>query len=382
MVAGVTGRNKVLIAPDKFKGSLRASDVAAHLATGLQRGREGQIEVDCVPVADGGDGTLEALVAAGFRSRPARATGPTGEILDTTYARAGRTTCVELASVCGLARVPAGRLDPLGSTSFGVGQLIATALDTGCREVVIWIGGSASTDGGAGMMQALGARLLDEHGTSLPPGRGVLAHVTSLDLSRLHAAVAEVQFVVACDVDNPLVGPTGAAAVYGPQKGASAEEVQILDNWLRRWASVVTAATGHDWATRPGAGAAGGVGFAALALLGATVRSGVDLLLELVNFETHLAGAVLVVTGEGSLDEQTLHGKAVAGVAAAAASARVPVVAAAGRVVLPPRRLALAGLEKAYALADYEPDPMVCMSEAPRLLAELGALIGDEWLTR
>jgi glycerate 2-kinase len=370
---------RVVVAPDKFKGSLTAAQVAARVAAGLARAAPG-VEVAQVPVADGGDGTLDAAVSAGYRRVPVRAEGPTGEPVDTAYAERDGVAVVELADVSGLSRLPGGRLAARTASSYGTGQVIRAALDAGCRRIVLGIGGSASTDGGAGMVQALGGRLLDAHGGEVGRGGAALGAVRSLDLTGLHPALPDTEVVVASDVDNPLLGPRGAAAVYGPQKGASPAEVATLDAALARWAEAVHRATGLDAAGTPGAGAAGGVGFAALAILGARLRPGIDLVLELVGFPAALPGARLVITGEGSLDAQTLHGKAPAGVAAAARSASIPVVAVAGRSLLSPADLEPAGIQAAYALTDIEPDPDRCMTDAGPLLERLAMTVAADWL--
>jgi glycerate 2-kinase len=371
---------RVVVAPDKFKGSLTAPQVAARVAAGLTRAAPG-VEVVQVPVADGGDGTLEAALSAGFRRVPVRAEGPTGEPVDTAYAERDGVAVVELADVSGLGRLPGGRPAPLTASSYGTGQVIRAALDAGCRRIVLGIGGSASTDGGAGMVQALGGRLLDAGNRDVGRGGAALAAVRSLDLAGLHPALQQAEILVASDVDNPLLGPRGAAAVYGPQKGASPTDVAELDAALARWADAVHRATGIDAAPTPGAGAAGGVGFAALAVLGARLQPGIDLILDLVRFREALAGARLVVTGEGSLDAQTLHGKAPAGVAAAARSAGVPVVAVAGRSLLSAAELEPAGILAAYPLSDLEPDPRRSMAEAGPLLERLAAKVARDWVT-
>jgi glycerate kinase len=371
---------RVVVAPDKFKGSLTAAQVADRVAAGLTRAAPG-VEVAKVPVADGGDGTLEAALSAGYRRVPVRAEGPTGEPVATAYAEFDGVAVVELADVSGLRRLPGGRLAAGTASSYGTGQVTRAALDAGCRRIVLGIGGSACTDGGAGMVQALGGRLRDAAGGEVGRGGAALAAVESLDLAGLHPALRQTQVVVASDVDNPLLGPRGAAAVYGPQKGASPAEVAALDAALARWAEAVHRATGVDAAGTPGAGAAGGVGFAALAVLGATLRPGIGLLLDLVGFPAALAGARLVITGEGSLDAQTLHGKAPAGVAAAARAAGNPVVAVAGRALLSPAELEAAGIQAAYALTDIEPDPDRCMTEAGPLLERLAAKVAADWVT-
>lgn len=368
----------VVVAPDKFKGSLSAIDVAAHVAAGLTRAAP-DVTVAQVPVADGGDGTVAAALAAGFRRVPVRAGGPTGAPVDTAYAERDGVAVVELADASGLGRLPGGRFEPRTASSYGTGEVLRAALDAGCRQIVLGIGGSASTDGGAGLVQALGARLYDRDGAELARGGAALAGLDRMDLAGLHPAVPATKITVASDVDNPLLGPHGAAVVYGPQKGASPQDVAALDAALARWAAAVRVATGHDLAARPGAGAAGGVGYAALAILGAGLRPGIDLVLELVGLEQQLAGAQLVITGEGSLDEQTLRGKAPAGVARAAQTAGVPVVCVAGRIRLTDEQIHSMGVRAAYALTELEPDLQRCMSEAGPLLERLAARIGHDW---
>ena len=319
-----------------------------------------------------------------FRSE---STGPTGEPVDTGYAVRDGVAVVELADACGLNRLPAGQLAPLTATSTGFGEVIAAALDAGCRRVILGIGGSASTDGGAGMLTALGMRISGADGVDVPPGGGALKQVDHLDVTGLHPAVRDTEFVLASDVDNPLLGGNGAAAVYGPQKGASPADVVTLDDGLRHWSMTVADAMsvpvgpfGHPAAELPGAGAAGGVGFAAMAVLHARSRSGIDLLLELTGFSRRLAGARLVITGEGSLDAQTLRGKAPAGVAAAARTAGVPVVVVAGRNLLTENERTAAGISAVYTLLDLESDPARCMTEAACLLQRLAHRIAEDWL--
>ncbi|MFI6827043.1 glycerate kinase [Kribbella sp. NPDC050241] len=349
---------RAIVASDKFKGSLTSAEVAAAVGAGLRRVHP-DLTVVSVPVADGGDGTLAAAVAAGFHLVPVTASGPTGEPVKTGFARRGDVAVVELADVSGLVRLPGGVPAPMTATSRGTGELMAAAIDDGCTRVILGIGGSASTDGGAGIVTALG-------GTA------------ALDLRALRERMDGIEVVVACDVDNPLTGATGAAAVYGPQKGASPEQVEELDAALARWADLVARETGQDLRDAPGAGAAGGVGFAALALLGAELRPGIELVLELVGFHEQLQNADLVITGEGALDEQTLHGKAVAGVAAAAAG--IPVVVVCGSNKLNPERLRSAGVVAAYALTDLEPDVRRCIAEPVPLLQRLGERIAADHL--
>lgn len=370
---------RILIAPDKFKGSLTAPEVADAVATGVLR-RRPEAEVHRTPVADGGDGTVQAALVGGYRRVPVRVTGPLGDPVDTEIAVDGDTAVVELASASGLALLDADDLAPLAASSEGTGELIGAALDAGARRVLLGVGGSASNDGGAGMLVALGATVLDGAGNPLPPGGGPLSEMSAVDFSGLDARLAETEFVLASDVDNPLTGTHGAARVYGPQKGALPEQLGVLDSALSRWAEAVVAAGGRDVAGEPGAGAAGGVGFAALAVLAARRRAGTDVILELVGFDDHLGGSSLVVTGEGSLDEQTLRGKAPAGVAARAVNAGVPVVAVAGRCELTSERLRGAGFAGVYTVADLQPDTERAMNEAAALLETLGERLADEWL--
>jgi glycerate kinase len=370
--------NHVLIASDKFKGSLTAAEVGAAVGRGLRTSRPG-LDVVTVPVADGGDGTLAAAIAAGYESVPVSASGPTGLPVATSYARFGDRAVVEMADISGLSRLPSG-LAPLTASSRGTGEVMVAALDAGCRQFVLGIGGSAGTDGGAGLVSGLGARLLDADDQEIADGGAALAGIARLDLRGLHPGLAGAEIVVACDVDNPLTGPNGAAAVYGPQKGASPDDIARLDGALDRWADAVAVATGTDFRDNPGAGAAGGVGFAAIALLGAQLRPGIDLVLDLVGFHRQLAGASLVITGEGSLDEQTLSGKAPAGVAAAAVAAGIPVVAVCGRSLLTVEQWRAAGISAVYSLSDIEPDPSRSMANAAPLLERLAETIAADQL--
>ena len=370
---------RVVLAPDKFKGSLTAVEVAEALSAGMLDVVPG-LETVMLPVADGGDGTVAVALSAGFDKIMVDAVGPTGEPVRAPYALNGDLAVVELAAVVGLSMLPGGRLDPLGSSTYGLGLVIADAIRRGATRIVLGLGGSASTDGGAGMVQALGARLLDSDGHDLPPGGGNLGDLERLDLAPLRATLGTVTLIVASDVDNPLLGPHGAAAVFGPQKGATPQQVEALERGLWHWSRAVSNAIGRDDVERAGAAAAGGTGFAASALLNAEIDSGIELILDLIDFDRRIAGADLVVTGEGSLDEQSLEGKAPVGVAAAAVRAGIPVVAVAGRLQLSPPRLHEAGISAAYALADLEPDLGRSIANASSLLRRIGAQIAKEWL--
>jgi glycerate kinase len=368
---------RVVVAPDKFKGSATAPEVAAALAAGLRAARP-DIDVAAVPVADGGDGTVAAALAAGFAPVRTTAEGPTGAPVQTTFGLRDATAVIDLADVAGLRRLPESGSAPLRASTYGVGQVIAAALDSGATTIVLGIGGSATTDGGAGMVQALGVGLADERGQDIPRGGAALARVAAVDPVGLDPRIAATRMLVASDVNNPLLGPSGAAAVFGPQKGASPDDVAVLDQALVRWAAITRSVTGVDAANAPGAGAAGGTGFAALAYLGAKLVPGAELMLDLIGFDAALAGAGLVITGEGSLDGQTLGGKAPVGVARAAGQRGVPVVVVAGRVELSPAEIAGAGFAAAYSLADIEPDPAASMARAAELLAAIGGQIAAD----
>ncbi|MEV5375305.1 glycerate kinase [Streptomyces nondiastaticus] len=376
----MTDAVRVLIAADKFKGSLTAAEVARHVAAGLRRGADAagrSLGITALPVADGGDGTVDAAVAAGFERREVRVTGPVGAPVTAAYALRGGTAVVEMAEASGLRRLPGGVTAPLTATTYGTGELLRAALDAGARTIVLGIGGSATTDGGAGMLSALGARLLDASGTPVRGGGAALAGLATADLSGLDPRLRAVELVLASDVDNPLTGPAGAAAVYGPQKGASADDVALLDAALAHYAAVLD---GGALAGAAGAGAAGGLGYGALAGLGAVFRPGIEVMLDVLGFAGALAGADLVITGEGSLDAQTLRGKAPAGVAAAARARGVRVVAVCGRLALPAEELSGAGIERAYALTSLEPDPARCMALAGPLLERTAERIAEDHL--
>ncbi|MFE2582573.1 glycerate kinase [Streptomyces sp. NPDC059378] len=373
---------RVLVAADKFKGSLTAVEVAERVTAGLRRVVP-DLRVEALPVADGGDGTVDAAVAAGFERREIRVAGPLGQEVTAAFALRGDTAVVEMAEASGLQRLPEGVFAPLTASTYGSGELLRGALDAGARTIVFGVGGSATTDGGAGMLSALGARFLDEEGEPVPPGGGGLDGLARADLSGLDPRLDSVELVLASDVDNPLTGPEGAPAVYGPQKGASPDDVEALDAALAHYAKVLEAAVGvraAEHAVAPGAGAAGGVGYGAL-LLGARFRPGIEVMLDVLGFAPALERADLVITGEGSLDEQTLHGKAPAGVAAAARAAGKEVVAVCGRLALPPEALGRAGIRRAYPLTDAEPDVATCIAEAGPILERVAAAIARDFLT-
>lgn len=325
---------KILISPDSFKGSLTATQAADAIAAGVRRALPGA-ELVLIPLADGGEGTVEALVrATGGRIVHASATDPLGNKIESFFGILGdgETAVVEMATASGLPLVPDDRRNPMLTTTYGTGELIRAALDAGCRKLILGIGGSATNDGGVGAVQALGGSFKDADGSEVGFGGGGLCRIRSIDLSSLDPRIAKTDIVVACDVDNPLTGPRGASAVFGPQKGATCEMVQELDSGLRNLAEVIRRDLGRDVEHVPGAGAAGGLGAASVAFLGARLKSGIAIVLQATHFADQLEGASLVITGEGKIDAQTLRGKTINGVLRAARSAGVPVLALGGSV--------------------------------------------------
>lgn len=366
----------VMVCLDKFRGSVTAAEACDAFATGLS-GVAPDVPVWRFPVADGGEGTAEALINAGYQRVEVEASGPTGEPVVASLAVQGFRAVIELAQVAGLHLAPSGAA--LTASTFGVGELLIAALDLGCHELVLAVGGSASTDGGAGMLAALGARLVDSEGHSLGRGGGELALLGALDLSGLDPRLEQSQIVLAADVDAVLLGRHGAAALYGPQKGADAAEVELLEAGLTRFAALVERSTGRDDSCRPGAGAAGGTGFAALAL-GARQQSGIDFVLDALALADWLSSASLVVVGEGSIDGQSLQGKAPVGVAALARRYQVPVVAVAGQIHIDPGQLQSVGITASYSLVDLAESVGEAMSNAKELLVIAGEMVAERYL--
>ncbi len=361
----------VLVAPDKFRGTLTAAQAAAAIAAGWRRG-DGTSTVEAVPVADGGEGTLDVLVESlGGERRTAVVRGPLGEDVEAEFGLVpggdgGTLGVVELARGSGLALIPPDRRDPLRATTRGTGELLLAARRAGAARLLVCLGGSATNDAGAGLAAALGIRLLDEAGHDLPPGGGALAGLARVDPSGLDPDMRGVPIDVACDVDNPLTGPAGASAVYGPQKGASPEAIAALDRALARFAAVVRRDLQVDVEWLPGAGAAGGAAAGLVAFLGARLRPGAEVVLEALGFGGRLAGADLVVTGEGTFDAQSLHGKAPAAVLRAAATAGIPAVVLCGRAEVGPPGVLVASLTERFGARE-------AMANAGALLADLAA---------
>lgn len=375
----MTAAGHVLIACDKFKGSLTQSQVAEALSAGL-RSAAPDLDVRTALVADGGEGTLAAAEAAGFTRHDLTVAGPTGQPNPTAFALHAGTAVVELADACGLQRLPGGVKAPLEASSRGLGEAVRAALDAGAERVVLGVGGSASTDGGTGMLRALGARFLDSAGNEVPEGGGGLRRLAQVDLSGLDPRIPDTRFVVACDVSTPLLGEQGCVELFSAQKGADEGDQQVLEYGLGRLATILAMATGRDDSGRPGAGAAGGVGFGAVAVLGAQVRAGLDVVLEFSGALDDLSSAALVVTGEGSLDDQSLHGKVPVAVAARCRESGVPVVAVCGRSTLSDRQAEGAGFAAVYPLSTLEPDRERCMAAAGSLLTQVGAEVAERHL--
>ncbi|ACO80460.1 Glycerate kinase [Azotobacter vinelandii CA] len=372
---------KIVIAPDSFKESLSAAEVAAAIAAGL-----GEVwpwaELLCRPMADGGEGTVEAVIAAvGGERRETLVRGPLGEPVAAHWGwiAESRSAVIEMAAASGLHLVPASRRDALRSCTYGTGELILAALEAGAERIVLGFGGSATNDAGSGMLRALGVRFEDAEGRPLPPGGAALAQLQRINPAGLDPRLAKVDFEVACDVDNPLCGPRGASHVFGPQKGATPEQVRQLDAALGRFADVCAATLGRDARDSAGSGAAGGIGFAARTFLGAAFRPGIELVAEVSGLEQAVIGADLVITGEGRIDEQTLHGKTPMGVAGIAKRHGVPVVALAGMLGEGYERLYGHGIDVAFSLAPGPISLASALAEAPVLLRRRAADIARLW---
>jgi glycerate kinase len=368
---------RVLVAPDKFKGTLSAPAAAAAIAAGWRRERP-QDDVVQVPIADGGEGTLEALVAArGGEVRRARVAGPLGDPVVAPFglveSPAGRAAVVELARASGLQLVAEGRRDALRSSTRGTGELVRAALREHVTEILVCIGGSASTDGGAGLAAALGARLLDAAGRAIGEGGAALLALDRVDVTSLEPTLRRVRVVVASDVDHPLTGPNGAARVFAPQKGASSEDVVLLERALAHYASVLLRDLGVDVRAMPGAGAAGGAGAGLIAFLGAHVRPGVEVVMEALDLAHRIALADVVLTGEGRLDDTSLRGKAPAGVLEAARSSGATVGVLCGRADVEPVGVRVWSLVERFGDRRAEED-------APRALEDLAAEVARDWV--
>lgn len=362
---------RVVVAPDSFKESLSAAHVAEAIAKGVREAAP-SAQLACIPMADGGEGSLDAVLAAtGGSRRQDTVFDANGRPCEASWGYLeGDTAFIEMAEAAGLERVPPSERRALHAGTYGVGQLVLKALDAGARRIVLGLGGSATTDGGAGLFQALGARLLNDRGEDLPPGGAALNQLARLDLSGLDPRLHDVQFEIAVDVDNPLCGERGAAAIFGPQKGASPEDVRTLDKGLARFAQICREASGRDESTTPGTGAAGGLGFVVKSFFSATFRPGVELIAELTGLEQALEGADLVFTGEGRMDRQTLLGKTPAGVARYAKRHGAPVIALAGSLGEGYEALYDVGITAAFSVVSGPMTLEQACQDASRLLQE------------
>lgn len=325
---------KIVIAPDSFKESMTALEVATNIENGFK-----EIFPDAdyikVPMADGGEGTTQSLVDATKGSiKKLSVTGPLGEPVEAFFGLSGdgQTAIIEMAAASGLDLVPTEQRNPMVTTTYGTGELILAAIDEGIKKVIIGIGGSATNDGGAGLAQALGAKLLTQEGEEIGFGGGTLERLHTIDVSGFNQKLSTVEFQIACDVDNPLNGPRGASAVYGPQKGATSEMIDILDKNLLHYATIIKRDLRRDVANIPGAGAAGGLGAGLLSFLNPELKRGIDIVVEEARLEEKLKDADLVITGEGRIDSQTIYGKTPIGVAKLAKKYHCPVVGIAGSI--------------------------------------------------
>ena len=357
---------KIVIAPDSFKGSASSIDVATWIEAGIH-----SVIPDCetvkIAIGDGGEGSLDAVLAAGFTAVTCEVTGPVGNQVEAKIAIKGETAFIEMAQASGLSQLPDKKLQPLAATSYGTGELIRVALDHGVKRIILAIGGTACTDAGAGALQALGAQLSDVEGNEIAPGGAALIGCTQIDTSGLDPRLSRVSFTLASDVTNPLLGTSGAARVFAPQKGATPQEVEILEKSLTHFATLV----GGEYASLPGSGAAGGFGFMAYAFLEATAASGIDVILDLVGFDSHLIDADYVITGEGKFDSQSVKGKAPWGILQRAENRSIPVFLLCGDA----DNSQGSRFRQIFTLTSLEPDVEKCISNPAPLVKKLGTLI-------
>ncbi|SFL94248.1 glycerate kinase [Paenibacillus sp. 1_12] len=361
---------KIIIAPDSFKGSISASNAAQAIERGIKRFMP-QAQTVLVPVADGGEGTLDCLIAAvGGVKLSASVTGPLGAPVTAEYGllEPDQTAVIEMATASGLYLIPSAERNPLLATTYGTGELIRHALDAGCRSFLLALGGSATNDGGAGMLQALGMRLLDSAGNSVGFGGGALDRIAMIDDSGWDPRIAESRFLIASDVQNPFIGPNGASRVFGPQKGATPEMVEQLELNLSAWADLIAVKTGKRVHELPGAGAAGGISGAFLAFFPASIKRGIDIVIEYSHLNDHLQAADLVITGEGQIDFQTASGKTPMGIAQEAQKFGVPTICLAGSVGKGIEALYEVGITSVHSIVTGPMSLQEAMSRASELL--------------
>jgi glycerate kinase len=364
---------KILVAPDSFKGSLTAMEAAENIKRGIHN-FDSEINVDLLPMADGGEGTVQSLVdATDGEIIEKEVTGPLGDQVEAFYGLLGdkKTAVIEMAAASGLPLVPEEKKNPLKTTTYGTGELIASALEHGVEQIIIGIGGSATNDAGVGMAQALGAEILDAEGNQVDFGGGNLDQIESMNLNNLDSRLKDVEILAACDVDNPLYGEDGAAYVYAPQKGADTKMVEILDQNLRHFNQITIKELDKDTNKIPGAGAAGGLGAGLVAFLNAELKAGVDIVLEIIDFESRLKDVDLVITGEGMLDGQSIYGKTPVGVSRSAAKKDIPVIAVAGTLGRGVEKVLDHGINAYFSIIDRPAELKEIVERSPELLANL-----------
>lgn len=364
---------KIIIAPDSFKGNRSASEVANLIEKGIKRVYP-KARIVKVPMADGGEGTVRSLVdATKGRIISKKVTGPLGKKVKASYGILGdgKTAIIEMASASGLPLVPKSKRNPLLTTTYGTGELIKAALDKGCRRIIVGIGGSATVDGGAGMAQALGARLLNKKGEEIGFGGGALANLEQIDISKLDKRIKKTKALIASDVDNPLTGPKGAAKVYAPQKGATPSMVKRLEKNLKKYASIIKKDLRKDIKNIPGTGAAGGLGAGLITFLDAKIRLGVDIVIETVGLKKYLKNADLVITGEGKMDSQTIYGKTPIGVAKIAKRCNIPVIAIVGEVGEGVEKVYKYGIDGIITTAPYSMTRVQAIKRSSELIPDV-----------
>ncbi|WP_018923433.1 glycerate kinase [Salsuginibacillus kocurii] len=365
----------IVIAPDSFKESLTAAEAASAIARGIQLVSD-EDQLHMVPMADGGEGTVQSLIdATNGELKSEQVIGPLGSLITAEYGVSGDgdTAFIEMASASGLELVPPTERDPMRTTTYGTGQLIQAALDQGARHIILGIGGSATNDGGIGMAQALGASIKDEHGEEVEYGGQGLQQVANIDISNMDERLQSTRLEVACDVDNPLTGEEGASFVFGPQKGASEEMVKELDQAMEKYATVMVRDLGLNVENTAGAGAAGGLGAGLLAFAKAELKPGIDLVIKITGLESFIKRADLVITGEGRMDGQTMHGKTPAGVGKLAKKYDLPVFAIAGTVEVDYLQLEETGIDAAFSMLNRPMSLEDAIAESTSLLVQKSA---------
>jgi glycerate kinase len=363
---------KIVIAPDSFKGSLSAKDVSENIKIGIERVYR-DVDIQCIPMADGGEGTVQSLVdATKGKIINVLVKGPLLQEVDAFYGILGdgRTAVIEMAAASGLPLVPEDQRNPMITTTYGTGELIKHALDMGCREIIIGIGGSATNDGGVGMATALGVKFLDQEGKDIGHGGGSLSKLHRIDISEMDKRIKDCKIIVACDVDNPLCGPRGATYIFGPQKGAKGDMLEILDNNLEHYAKVIKTNFDIDIKNCPGAGAAGGLGGGLMAFMDAKLQKGIDIVIEAVKLEQYMRGADLVITGEGMMDYQTQYGKTPYGVAKTAKKYNVPVVALVGQIGKNANVLYEMGIDSIFSIVEGVTTLESAIADCARLMQD------------